>query len=128
MLAWLRGPPADAGCSWPADTDAPDADDPTLACGPKDPTAPAVVAVPRPSAKATVHNVASSTTARPARPPAGLVLSQRTVLISVLPLCSRRPQQVPPERPTAGLRISPSLSPTPIGALPRSAGGRVPKR
>jgi hypothetical protein len=59
-LAWVNGATVVEVCTWPADAGAPDADDPTLACGPKDPAAPAVVTVVRASAAATVKNVANS--------------------------------------------------------------------
>ena len=88
MFAWLRGATVDDGSTCPTEDFVPDADDPTVACGPNDPTAPAVVAVLRASAEATVKRVASSTTPRRARPPAGLVLFQRVILMPVLLLCS----------------------------------------
>ncbi len=76
MLAWLSGATVDDGSAWPVDDGAPDDDDPTLACGPKDPAAPAVVAALRASAAATVKNVANSTPPRRARPAAECVLFQ----------------------------------------------------
>ena len=76
MLARVSGVTVEDGCAWPADDGAPDDDDPTLACGPKDPTAPAVVAALRASAVATVKNVANSTPPRRARPAAECVVFQ----------------------------------------------------
>ena len=124
MLAWLRGATVEDGTACPTEGFVPDADDPTVACGPNDPTAPAVVAVLRASAEATVKRVASSTTPRRARPPAGLVLFQRVILMTVLLLfpadCGRSPLRGRPR-----LRISQPVPPTPeLGHVLHSAGGR----